>query len=130
MHIEIATNARRDFLDVIHFQRERHPALTTQRIDEQRRSRAFRPLKQQRRPSHLAHAIGYFGNLKLGVHFRADALQLPFLLQTLDELPQIPISHNPSRRTGSEPVRHFRRPLLPNRLQNDDQERRDWAKKQ
>src|SRR5882724_6010176 len=40
-----------------------------------------------------AHPLHHFRNLQHGVHLRANALQLPFLLQPLHKLPQVRVRH-------------------------------------
>src|SRR5882724_4026624 len=64
-----------------------------------------------------AHPLRHFRDLQHGVHLRANAFQLPFLLQPLHKLPQVRVRHCSllSRRTLSRTSTHSPRcpPSLP-----------------
>src|SRR5579885_1311593 len=113
LHLEKALNPLRHLVQLPHLEGQLHTSHAAECIDQHGHARAFRVLKQQRhirqnlppclwrspwseaacarlRPAHPLH---HFRNLQHRVHFRADSLQFPFLLQRPHKFPQIPIRH-------------------------------------
>src|SRR5579885_3629017 len=113
LHLEKALNPLRHLVQLPHLEGQLHTSHAAECIDQHGHARAFRVLKQQRhirqnlppclwrspwseaacarlRPAHPLHD---FRNLQHRVHFRANAPQLPFLLELPHKLPQIPIRH-------------------------------------
>ncbi len=111
-HFQESLDALRDFVQLIHFKRQRHPPHAPKRVDQQRMPRPLRLFEQQRRvaPERDSHSylsalsfpsalfaphdpLHHFGNLQNRVHLRANPLQLPFLLQLPHKLPQVSVRH-------------------------------------
>src|SRR6266852_5504288 len=118
-HFQESLDALRDFVQLIHFKRQRHPPHAPKRVDQQRMPRPLRLFEQQRRvaPERDSHSylsalsalsalsspsalfaphdpLHHFGNLQNRVHLRANPLQLPFLLQLPHKLPQVSVRHS------------------------------------
>src|SRR6267142_2857163 len=109
-HFQEPLNALRNFVQPIHFKRQGHPPHTSKGIEQKWNSRTFWSFEEQRgadavRLSSLVarDTLRHFCDLEHRVHFRVNALQLPFLLEALHKFPQISVPHCslPSRRTLS-----------------------------
>ena len=95
-HFQKLGDARGDFIDRGHFERDLHPPHAGERVDQHRNARALGLFEQQRGAAVLHAAVGELGDLELGIDFERDALQLVVLFERAHEVAQIGVGHNMS----------------------------------
>ena len=110
--IQQASDPLCNLIQPFHAQRQRHPPLTAELIDED--FMTWMPLdvlKQQRRPAcgilaraKLRYPVGNLGNLQLRRDFSADALEFASLFQCFDPLAQVVVSHRLLQGQGFFPL--------------------------
>ena len=74
---------------VVDAERERHPPLGAELVDEERVLGALRVLEQQRRPAGLDGAIDDLRDLEIGIDLGGDANELTLALEQRDPIAEV-----------------------------------------
>ena len=78
-----------DVVEPLDAEREAHPPLGAELVDQQRMLAALRALEQQRRAAGLDRAVDDLGDLEVGVDLGGDADELALALEERDPLAQV-----------------------------------------
>ena len=96
LHLEDVADPLARVVERVDPEREAHPTLGTELVDQQRVAR-LRVLEEQRRPAGLDHAVGDLGDLEARVDLGGDANELALALEQCDPLAEV--SHGGQSRT-------------------------------
>ena len=91
--LEHVRELRRDVVEPVDAEREAHPPLGAELVDQQRMARAAHVAEQQRRPARLHRAIGDLGDLEVRVDLGVDLGELAARAQQVDPLAQVVADH-------------------------------------
>ncbi len=89
-----SATALRDVVELLDAEREAHPPLGAELVDQQRMLGALRLLEQQRRPAGLDGSVDDLGDLEIGIDLGRDANEFALALEQRDPLAEI--LHGPS----------------------------------
>ena len=89
LHLEHVLEPRRDVVEPLDAEREAHPPLGAELVDQQRQPRALRALEQQRGAARLHGPVDDLGDLEVGVDLGRDANELTLVLEQANPLAQV-----------------------------------------
>ena len=78
-----------EVVELLDAERQAHPPLGAELVDQERVRGSLRVLEQERRPAGLDDAVGDLGDLEVGVDLGGDADELALLLEERDPLAQV-----------------------------------------
>ena len=89
LHFEYVFELRRHVVERVGAEREAHPPLRSELVDQQRVLAVLRPLEQERRAAGLDDAVGDLGDLEVRVDLGSDAVELALALEERDPVAQV-----------------------------------------
>ena len=97
LHLEHVGELRGDVVEPLDAEREAHPPLGAELVDQQRVLGALRMLEEQRRPAGLDGAVDDLRHLEVRIDLRRDANELALALEKRDPLAQVAGGHGGGR---------------------------------
>ena len=89
LHLEHVLELRRDVVEPLDAERQAHPPLGAELVDQERVLRALRLLEQERRPAGLDRAVDDLRDLEVGIDLGGDANELTLVLEQANPLAQV-----------------------------------------
>ena len=84
-----SSSLRGDVVEPLDAEREAHPPLGAELVDQERQARALRALEQERRAAGLHRPVDDLGDLEVGVDLGRDANELTLVLEQANPLAQV-----------------------------------------